>query len=261
MNEEKIIEVLFDIFKDTPRQGPGLAESTQKAISMLPRFGADQKILDIGCGTGASTAELWRHTEASIVAIDLSLSFVSTLRKNADKEAQGDRVTAVVGDMCNLGFAFESFDAIWAEGAIFVVGFEQGLKEWRRFLKYEGTIALTEATWLKDDAPVACQAFWQAEYPAIQSIEQNLTVIEACGYQNIAHFALPKEAWASYYAPLRKRLPKFRDKYQSDNEALAILKQLAEEIDIFDRYAPYYGYMFYLAKKRCFENDADKTKC
>ena len=105
--------------------------STAKALSFLPPMGADKRIADIGCGTGASTEVLHRLTEAQIVAVDLFPDFINHLKnKNL-----GSRIDAQTGDMTQLTFADETFDAIWSEGAIYNIGFGKGLSEWRRFLK------------------------------------------------------------------------------------------------------------------------------
>jgi hypothetical protein len=47
--------------------------------------------------------------------------------------------------MDNLSFRDEELDLIWSEGAIYNIGFERGLREWRKYLKAEGYIAVSEA--------------------------------------------------------------------------------------------------------------------
>ena len=64
-----------------------------------------------------------------------------------------DRVEARVGDMRRLDFAASSFDVIWCEGAIYNMGVEAALKDWRRLLVPGGYIALTEVCWTKPDPP------------------------------------------------------------------------------------------------------------
>ena len=39
-----------------------------------------------------------------------------------------------------LPFGEEELDMIWCEGAIYNIGFERGLKEWRKYLKPGGYI-------------------------------------------------------------------------------------------------------------------------
>ena len=46
-----------------------------------------------------------------------------------------NRLTVKEMDMEQLAFAPESVDVIWAEGAIYNIGFSRGIREWRPLLK------------------------------------------------------------------------------------------------------------------------------
>ncbi len=48
------------------------------------------------------------------------------------------QVKCVVGSMDDLPFKEEELDLIWSEGAIYNIGFEKGLREWRKYLKKMG---------------------------------------------------------------------------------------------------------------------------
>jgi ubiquinone/menaquinone biosynthesis C-methylase UbiE len=41
-----------------------------------------------------------------------------------------------------MDFPEESFDIIWAEGSKSVIGFQQGIKKWYRFLKPRGFLVV-----------------------------------------------------------------------------------------------------------------------
>ena len=49
-----------------------------------------------------------------------------------------------------LPFKEETFDLIWSEGAIYNTCFEKGLNEWKKFIKRNGYITVTDSTWLTD---------------------------------------------------------------------------------------------------------------
>ena len=61
--------------------------------------------------------------------------------------------------MFNLKFEDGSFDIIWSEGAIFVIGFEKGLREWRRLLTPDGYVAVSELSWLQSDVPKEAKTY------------------------------------------------------------------------------------------------------
>jgi len=48
--------------------------------------------------------------------------------------------------MDSLQIAAGTLDAVWSEGAIYNIGFEKGVREWRRFLKPGGILAVSELT-------------------------------------------------------------------------------------------------------------------
>ena len=196
-------EVFYELFTGLPRQGPGDSNSTAKALSLITPRPTAPRILDIGCGSGTQTLDLARLTDGTIVAVDNYQPFLETLRQRAAVLGVSQRITLMNADMGDLQLPDHQFDIIWSEGAIFVIGFDKGLREWKRLLKPGGYIAVTEAAWLKPDPPADLFEFWNREYPAIRSVSQNLKAIADEGYSIVGHFTLPDSSWwDGYYTPL-----------------------------------------------------------
>jgi ubiquinone/menaquinone biosynthesis C-methylase UbiE len=107
---------------------------------LLKDLPANPRILDIGCGPGMQTIKLAKLPNWLVDALDNHLPFLDQLNENAKKEGVSQKIRAAMGDTANLKFASESFDLIWSEGAIFVIGFEKGLREWRRLLTKKVTL-------------------------------------------------------------------------------------------------------------------------
>lgn len=241
--------ILLDIFKDLPRGGPGDTAFTETAFSVMKKLPDTPRILDIGCGPGMQTIDLIHLTNGSIIALDKYPQFLDQLNKNIKKEGLQNRINTVLGDMFNLTFEKKSFDIIWSEGAIYIIGFEQGLKTFKPFLKENGYIAVTEVTWLKPNPPADLKKFWMEEYPAIQDIESNLMSIKKTGYEIIDNFTLPEHAWwDDYYTPLQNRLEKLREKYKNNTTALDMINMTQAEINMYKKYSEYYGYVFYIMR-------------
>ena len=118
----------YELFEGLPRQGPGDSQSTKKALAMIQPLPNDVRILDIGCGSGTQTIELARNTSGTITALDNHQPFLDELDRRVSREGLTERIKVVNGSMFSLDFAKESFDIIWSEGAIFIIGFEQGLE-------------------------------------------------------------------------------------------------------------------------------------
>jgi SAM-dependent methyltransferase len=251
VSNDRIHQLFFEMFTGLPRQGPGDAASTRRALALVPGVGARTRILDVGCGTGAQTRALALASPAQIVAVDSHAPFVDALTRDAQAAGLADRIDARVGDMGDLDLAPGSFDLVWCEGAIAIIGVEAGLGAWRRLLAPGGHMAVTEVCWLKPDPPAECAAFWAEEYPAIRPIATLLAVVDACGYDAIGHFTLPPGAWwDDYYAPLERNVTTFRERHGDEPDAQALADRVQREIDVWRRYSAFYSYEFVVMRAR-----------
>jgi SAM-dependent methyltransferase len=149
-----------------------------------------------------------------------------------------------------LPFEEGTFDLIWAEGTIYIMGFAEGLRDWRRFLKPEGAVAVTELSWLVDSPPEEVRSFFQVAYPAMRSVAESTDIITKAGYSVIAVFLLPESAWwDGYYAPMERRISELRDRYASEPAILEALREEQKEIDLYRRHSNTYGYVFFIMRK------------
>mgnify|MGYP003100098741 CR=1 FL=1 len=127
------LKMIADFFRELDRQGPGGVEQTLRALEFVPdRPG--MRIADIGCGTGGQTITIARNRDCTITAVDLLPELLEEFRTRIKKAGLENRVTAIQGSMDALPFSPGEFDVIWAEGSIYNIGFERGLREWRQYL-------------------------------------------------------------------------------------------------------------------------------
>ena len=160
--------IFFELHQDLPREGPGDNPSTRKALALLVDLPPRPLILDIGCGPGMQTVELARCTNGKIIAIDTHQPFLEKLKQRAQAEGLSDKITTINMSMFALDFEAKSFDAIWSEGAIYIMGFEQGLRACQPLLKPGGYVAVSEICWLRPQPPSEVQTFWAANYPGME---------------------------------------------------------------------------------------------
>jgi SAM-dependent methyltransferase len=250
LSQDRATALFFEIFTGLPRQGPGDAASTRRALALVPGLGASSRVLDLGCGTGQQSLVLARSAPARILAVDNHAPFVDELNRKAAAAGLADRLEAQVGDMRDLDLP-GPFDLIWCEGAIYVLGLEDGLRAWRPLLATAGHVAITEVCWTKPDPPAECAAFWEREYPAIRDVAARLAAIHACGYDVVGHFGLPASAWwDDYYRPLQASVTAFRDRHGGEGDAAELADQVQHEIDVWHRYGEFYGYEFFVMRPR-----------
>ena len=125
--------------KDIIREG--LSKYTRRAFQVLPKLDKPC-ILDIGCGSGVPTIELAKLSNGQIIGLDNNQLLLESLTAKIQRAELSDRVKTVKCSMFDMEFPDENFDIIWAEGSISVIGFERGLKEWKRFLKPTGFLVV-----------------------------------------------------------------------------------------------------------------------
>ena len=155
-------DFFWEIHRGLPREGPGDNASTRRALSYLPLPKAPD-ILDIACGPGMQTIELAGTTGGRITALDTHQPFLDEVQRRAVAAGLVDRIATIRASMAAIPIADTRFDAIWCEGAIYMLGLETGLAQWRRLLRPAGYVALTHPCWLKAGIPTGARALWQDE--------------------------------------------------------------------------------------------------
>ncbi|GAH56076.1 unnamed protein product [marine sediment metagenome] len=169
-------------------------------------------------------------SNGQIIGLDVNQPSLDRLKRKIEKAGLSDRVKVMKCSMVDMDFPNESFDIIWAEGSIAVIGFKRGLKEWRQFLKPNRFLAV---------------------HDEIGDIPEKLEQISSCGYDLLEYFTLNDDTWwMEYYAPLEKRINEIRIKHANDPKALAVLDEEQREIDMFKKNPGRYCSVFFIMKKR-----------
>ncbi|MFC1834134.1 class I SAM-dependent methyltransferase [Thermodesulfobacteriota bacterium] len=152
MEEKKIKsikKVVKSVFEDSPEMYQSFEDRhgffkrlTNTLLSKLdiPEGGS---ILDIGCGTGASSvAILGAVPESRVWGLDISPAMLETARSLA---GESDRLCFVEGDAAHLSELFDKpFDAILYSASVFLIpDYMESLRQAKELLKPEGRVGLT----------------------------------------------------------------------------------------------------------------------
>lgn len=106
---------------------------------LQPLLAANARLLDVGCGTGDLSIELFEKTAAQVVGID----FCRPMLDLASEKAPG--LPFIEGDALRLPFADASFDGITIGFALRnLSSVDAGLAELKRVLKPQGVVAILE---------------------------------------------------------------------------------------------------------------------
>ncbi|MDD9942155.1 MAG: class I SAM-dependent methyltransferase, partial [Myxococcales bacterium] len=242
-------EVFLDLFEFLPRQGPGNRACAERALRLCTELPPSPAILDLGCGVGGQTLHLAALTSGPITALDRSARCIERMREMVGRCGLLERIKPMVGDIAQPGLPPESFDLVWSEGALYNVGIEKALRVCRGSLRSGGYLAFTDAVWRKEDPPPEVKAGFDLDYPTMGWVADVLAIIDRCGFELIAHFTLPNEAWwDDFYTPLAARVKVLRKKYAGDEEAIGILDQLAREPELHRSNSHYYAYEFFVTR-------------
>ncbi len=230
-------------YKDLDRLSPGSDDTTLQAIDKV----GDENILnilDIGCGVGQSTVLLAECFEnATVEAIDLFKHYLDVLDERIVENDLGDRVFTYQMDMKDPDFANEEFDIVFCEASIEIMGFKKGLKEWKRLLRPNGYLIVSDVSWLSKPSQES-KKFWKNTYGEVDTIENKINQIKEEGYEFIDYVVVPKDDWKDYHKSLEINL----NKLKRDKSAESFVNQLKRGIDVYRRNSNDYSYVFYIMK-------------
>jgi len=126
------------------------------------RLTAGSRVLDVCCGSGASAipaAEIVGPS-GSVVGVDLAGNLLELARAKA-KQKGLENIQFQSGDLTNLPFEEETFDAVVCVfGIFFVPDMQSGIRDLKRVVRAGGKLAIT--TWGPRFFEPATAAFWNS---------------------------------------------------------------------------------------------------
>lgn len=247
-NNNTTMKYFYELFEDLPRQGPGCEEATLRALSLVTDLPKRPRVLDIGCGSGLQTLILARELKTRIQAIDNHQPVLDHLVRTAAQ--QGLNIETCELSMIDMPFDEESFDLLWAEGSLFIIGLAKGLQDFRAYLKPGGYLAFSEMCWFVAEPPEEAKAYFDRVYPDIRTDDEVHRMAIDSGYRVIGSFRLPDSAWwDDYYTPMLERIKELRSRNEGVSEAEAVYAECEAEIEMFRRHSKSYGYTFFVLQR------------
>jgi len=179
--------------------------------------------------------------DGKITALDTTEIYLTKIKRETGVETVNCSM-----DSLEKSFSNASFDLIWSEGAVYIMGLANGLKHWKPFLKQGGIIGFSHISWIQDNPPKELLDYWEENYPQITTLDENKKIIDEEGYEIKDYFILPSTDWTkNYYEKISERLEMLEKKALSPVEK-DVIEMHREEIEMYDKYGDYYGYVFFI---------------
>ena len=161
---------------------------TTKALIELCHIGKDTRVLEVGCGVGATACYLAKTYGCRVVGVDLRESMIARSNERAQKEGVADRVEFRVADAQNLPFEDALFDVVLCESVLtFIKDKQRVLSECARVTRPGGYVGLNEELWI--ETPPAelverVRQIWDIK-PDIPTLEGWMGLLEGAGLRDI----------------------------------------------------------------------------
>jgi len=179
---------------------------TIEAFNSLPKID-NPRILDVGCGTGQPSLELYKLSDGEVYAIDIDEDALNKFKLKIKQNGLSDRLKVYNNSIYKTQFDDEMFDIIWEEGVFHLLKIKKALNECRRVLKLNGFMVSGET------------AVWKGK---------NLKNFPKYGFKLVKEIRWEKGCWwTDYYAPLENRIIMLKNKYGN----IENIKQIRRHLD------------------------------
>lgn len=184
---------------------PGGIAGTERLVGRLG-LKRDERVLDLGCGTGYTACLLAKGPGARVVGLDLRPKMLGWAKKRALKEGVADRVHLAAGDAHCMPFREGSFNAAVIESVLVFCDVPAALAELYRALKPGGRLGCNEVTALRPIAEKQKERFGETfgASLAIATADEWARALEGAGFTDVSAEAGPIN-WldVSLITPLR----------------------------------------------------------
>ena len=100
-----------------PKIHPGGQDATQVLLEMC-RLDSANRVLDVGCGSGATACFIAENYGAQVYGIDISEVMIAKAKERAEQQGLTERIELRVADVFDLPFEDEWFDVVIVESVL-----------------------------------------------------------------------------------------------------------------------------------------------
>jgi len=189
--EEEIYNIHYGFWDEKTRSHSESLHNMNRVLAEKLRIKPGDKILDTGCGVGASAIWLAKNYNVEVVGVDISEFHCKKAEAFAKKAGVSNRVKFYVKDFITTNFEKESFDIIWALESVCHASIKKDfVREMKRILKNSGRLIIADGFIKRDDLSILDQYLlnnWINNWaiPNLVMISDFYKYLEETGFKNI----------------------------------------------------------------------------
>lgn len=169
----------------------GSMDATRRLVDMA-HVAEGERVLDVGCGVGATPVYLARAVGCRVVGLDLLEKMVRQARDRAREAQIGGAARFVAADARRLPFADETFDAVIMESVnVFFQEKLAAVREYVRVTRTGGYVGMTEMTWLDEPSPETADYYRRTVYADALQAEEWQGLLREAGLNDVVGHAEP----------------------------------------------------------------------
>ena len=244
-------ELLSILLGRLDRQSFGSESETAKVIKTLGlNDSTNYKIANLACGTGATTLQLAKHVQGTILGVDLSPKLLDRLIKRSSAKSLKATIDVTSDKYNGLPIAPGTLDVLWSQDRGRETDFIPMIQYWHSLLKPGGMLVLTELIWTTSNPDNEVVDYWSSRYQDISTLEARLEELEATGFDVLNGDLLPDSCYEEhFYTPLTNEFESFMDEYPIP-AAIGLVGQFKQEIRMYHKFKGHYGHAVLIATKR-----------
>jgi ubiquinone/menaquinone biosynthesis C-methylase UbiE len=169
----------------------GSMEATRRLVEGT-HIQSGQRVLEVGCGVGATVPYLVRTIGGRVVGVDLLEDMVRQALERAQAERVGHRAVFAAADARRLPFEDAHFDAVIMESVnVFFEDKRAAMREYVRVTKPGGYVGITEMTWLEPPKPEVEAYYRRVVYAKALEAQGWIDLLEDVGLEDVVGNAYP----------------------------------------------------------------------
>jgi len=189
--DEEIYNIHYGFWDKKTKSHVGSLNNMNRILAERLRIEPGDKILDAGCGVGASTIWLAKNYDVEVTGITISELQCNKANLFAKKAGVSGKVKFYLQDFNKTNFPDESFDIVWGlESICYAPDKKRFIKEMKRILKSNGKFIIADG-FLKKEKPNKIDRFFLSKWfngwviPNLADVDEFRRFLDEYGFKNI----------------------------------------------------------------------------